>query len=133
MHTEFVVGGPPISNQSPGASLIAWRARVATAARAAWVSPPLTTPVRVTIINFHAGARPSLDVDNMSKPILDVMNGLAYVDDRQVRQAELVHLGLLTPLVVAGASRPLVDAARAGVEFVYIRVDRTLDPYPLPR
>jgi hypothetical protein len=133
MHTEFVVGGPPISNQSPGPTLIAWRARVAAAARVAWVSPPLATPVRVTIINFHAGSRPSLDVDNMSKPVLDVMNGLVYLDDRQVWQAELVHLALLTPLVVAGAPKPLVDAARAGVEFVYIRVERTLAPYPLPR
>src|SRR5207237_552775 len=37
--------------------------------------------------HFHVGEKPPLDVDNMSKPIHDVMNKLVYEDDRQIRQA----------------------------------------------
>ena len=137
MHVEFVLPGPPISNQQSTArgkaNLARWRAQVESAARVAWVRPPLASAVRVTLINFHLADKPPVDVDNMSKPVRDAMNGLVYVDDRQVRQAEIVHLRLTTPIVVPGTSRVLVDAVWAGIEFVYVRVAEPLDPYPLPR
>jgi hypothetical protein len=133
MHTEFVVQGRPISNQSPGPNLTAWRIRVVAAAAAAWGRPILATPVRVTLINFHARRTPSVDVDNMSKPIHDAMSGIVYADDRLVRQAEIVHLHIATPMMFAGVSRILVGAVQAGLDFVYVRVGDPIDPYPLPR
>ena len=134
MHVEFAVDGPPISNQSKGLALPAWRTKVDVAARLAWAGrSPLSTPVRVTIINFHAAMKPGVDVDNMSKPIHDVMNGVVYDDDRLITQAEIVHLWIELPLVFRGVSRVLVNAVQAGPEFVYVRVADPLNPYPLPR
>lgn len=81
LYLEFVVAGPPISNQQSSqqgrANLAAWRATIAGAAAQAWPNPPLTIELRAVIINFYAGNEPSLDTDNMSKPILDEMQEIA--------------------------------------------------------
>jgi hypothetical protein len=77
VYLEFVVQGPPISNQQSTAkgraTLMAWKATIAAAVAANWMGQELTAPLKATIINFHSGSSPSLDVDNMSKPIFDEM------------------------------------------------------------
>ena len=96
VHLEFVVLGPPISNQQTTpqgkANLAAWRATVAGAAQSLWASQMLTGMLKAIVINFHSGKKPSVDVDNMSKPILDVLENIVYRNDRQIRQAQITHL-----------------------------------------
>jgi hypothetical protein len=133
MHLEFVVPGPPISNQSPGLNLTNWRAAVLAEANSRWNNPPLMGNIKVILINFHMGNKPSVDIDNMSKPILDVMQELVYEDDRQIRQAEISHVRIDAPFVVVGASRLLVAAIQAGDQFVYVRIEDPVDPFPLPK
>lgn len=137
MHLEYVVLGPPISNQQSTptgkANLAAWRAAVKAEAQRLWAKPPLTGKLKAILINFHAGDKPSVDVDNMSKPIHDVMNKLVYADDRQITQAEITHLRIDGPMVVAGVSKVLVDAVQAGKQFVYVRLEDAVHPFPLPK
>jgi len=137
MHLEFVVLGPPISNQqsTPNgkANLIAWRATIAGAAGPLWAKPLLTTNLKAIIINFYAGNKPSVDVDNMSKPILDEMQKIVYDDDRQIVQAEITHVKIGSAFPIVGASKILVDAIRAGAQFVYVRLEDPADPFPLPK
>jgi Holliday junction resolvase RusA-like endonuclease len=106
---------------------------VVAAARTAWGKSLLFGKVKVTIINFHSGTRPSVDVDNMSKPIHDVMNRVVYGDDRQIRQAAITHLRIDEPMIVNGVSKILVDAVRIGSQFVYVRVEDAVEPFPLPK
>jgi Holliday junction resolvase RusA-like endonuclease len=74
MHLEYVVVGIPISNQSTGSlALQTWRTAVEAEAKKNWTGVPLTGKLKAVIINFHTGDKPSVDLDNMSKPILDVM------------------------------------------------------------
>lgn len=84
--------GPPVSNLSPGPNLTTWRASIAGAATLNWPNPPLTGDLKAIIINFFVGNKPSVDVDNMAKPILDEMQNIVYRDDRQIVQAEITHL-----------------------------------------
>lgn len=134
MHLEYVVGGVPISNQSAGSpALLAWRTAVEAEVKKNWKEVPLSGRLNVVIINFHAGEKPSLDLDNMSKPILDVMQQVVYDDDRQIRQTELTHVRIDAPFVFVGASKLIAAAVQAGNEFVYVRVDNAVDPYPLPK
>jgi hypothetical protein len=93
----------------------------------------LTGNLKAVIINFHTGDKPSLDLDNMSKPILDVMQKIVYDDDRQIRQAELAHVRIDAPFVFVGASKLIVAAVQAGNEFVYVRIEDAVDPFPLPK
>ncbi len=137
VHLEFVVLGPPISNQQSTpqgrANLTTWRATVAGEAQNLWTSSMLMGALKAVIINFHGGNKPSVDVDNMSKPILDVMQNIVYGDDRQIRQAQITHLEIGTPFSIVGVSKVIVDAIQAGNQFVYVRIEDPVDPYPLPR
>jgi Holliday junction resolvase RusA-like endonuclease len=133
MHLEFVVVGIPISNQSTPLTFQAWRATVETEAKKNWTKPPLTGKLKAVIINFHTGDKPSLDVDNMSKPILDVIQKIVYDDDRQIRQVEIAHVRIDAPFVFVGVSRLIVAAVQAGNEFVYVRIEDPVDPFPLPK
>jgi Holliday junction resolvase RusA-like endonuclease len=137
MHLEFVVAGPPVSNQQSSpqgrANLAAWRATIAGAAALAWPNPPLTIELKAIIINFYAGNEPSLDTDNMSKPILDEMQGIAYDDDRQIVQAELTHARLGAAYQIGGVRPIIVNALQAQAQFVYVRIEDPVNPFPLPK
>jgi Holliday junction resolvase RusA-like endonuclease len=133
MHLEFLVPGPPISNQSQGPNLQTWRATIAAEAKKQWNKPVLTNKLKAIIINFHAGDKPSVDVDNMSKPILDELQTIVYGDDRQIRQAEITHVKIGDPFVFVGVSKILVSAIQAGQQFVYVRIEDPVEPFPLPK
>lgn len=98
-----------------------------------WPASPLLGTLKAIVINFHRGDKPSLDVDNMSKPILDAMQTLVYDDDRQIRQCEITHVRIDAPFVFVGASKVLVFAIQAGEQFVYVRIEDTVTPFPLPK
>lgn len=137
-HLEFVVPGPPISNQQSSdqgrANLEAWRAVINGISNPLWgPRQMLTGDLKAIIINFFAGNRPSVDLDNMSKPILDEMQMLVYENDRQIRQAHLSHVNITAPFSIAGASAALVQAIQQGSQFVYVRIEDPDQPLPLPR
>jgi Holliday junction resolvase RusA-like endonuclease len=137
MHLEFVVAGPPISNQQSTqqgrANLASWKATIAGAATLAWPNAPLTIELKAIIINFYAGSEPSVDTDNMSKPILDVMQGIAYLDDRQIIQAELTHARLAGAYQIGGVRPIIVNELQAQAQFVYVRIEDPVNPFPLPK
>ncbi len=137
VYLEFVVLGPPISNQQSTPkgklNLTVWRATVAGQAQNQWTSPVLSGPLKAIIINFHDGNSPSVDVDNMSKPIFDVMQSIVYIDDRQIRQAQITHLEIGAPFSIVGVSKIIVNAIQAGTQFVYVRIEDPADPFPLPK
>jgi Holliday junction resolvase RusA-like endonuclease len=137
VHLEFVVLGPPISNQQSTpqgkANLTTWRATVAGEAQNQWAKPILMGELKAIIINFFTGNKPSVDVDNMSKPILDVLQQIVYDDDRQIRQAEITHLNIGAPYAIVGVSKHIVSALQAGTQFVYVRLEDPADPFPLPK
>ena len=137
MHLEFVVLGPPISNQQSTlagkANLAAWRAAVRGRAQRKWPKPWLAGELKAIIINFYSGAEPPLDLDNMAKPILDAMQSIVYRNDRQVTQAEISHLRIDAAFPVVGVRRVLLNALRTGEEFVYVRLEDPANPFPLPR
>jgi Holliday junction resolvase RusA-like endonuclease len=137
MYLDFVVLGPPISNQQSTpqgrANLAAWRATIAGAATLAWPNAPLPIELKAVIINFYAGNEPSVDTDNMSKPILDQLQGIAYVNDRQVVQAELTHARLGGAYQIGGVRPVIVNSLQAQAQFVYVRIEDPVNPFLLPK
>jgi Holliday junction resolvase RusA-like endonuclease len=89
--------------------------------------------LKAVIINFYAGNKPTVDVDNMSKPILDEMQKVVYANDRQIVQAEIIHLNIASAVSIAGVSKILVTALQAGLQFVYVRIEDPVDPFALPK
>lgn len=128
---ECVVPGVPASLQGSSRKRSDWRARVAEAAFQRWPSgrPPATEQLAATMIFFHTGQ--AVDVDNMLKPTLDGLEGIAYDDDRRVvqvnaRRADLeegLRLRSASSLLVAALSTALAD----GQPFVYVRLSMLPD------
>jgi hypothetical protein len=134
MHLEFVVVGIPVSNQSTNkTNLAAWRATVKAEAQKVWANPPLLGELKAVIINFFDTTKPPLDLDNMSKPILDTMQKLVYKNDRQIRQVEITHVKINAAFQFVGASKIIVTSVQAGNQFVYVRIEDPIDPFPLPK
>jgi len=132
---EFTVLGPPISHQTRDrANLQIWKDIIEQAARSKWGQlPPLTGNLKCTIINFHEGERASLDDDNMVKPIRDAMNGLVYIDDRQITYSETIQVSINAPIKIRKGSLELLSAYSVGEEFLYIRLDDAPDFIQLPQ
>jgi crossover junction endodeoxyribonuclease RusA len=123
---EFCIDGPPVSQQANStARLREWKQRVRSAAERAIsrLGPPYTGPVRLTIQHFYDGEKPILDGDNMLKPIQDALQGLVYVNDRQVRSSECDQLKIDRPFSMPGVSAVLALSLIEGREFVHIKVD----------
>lgn len=120
---EFQLPGPAISAQTRNRRLLReWSARVAEAARAAWPVNrlPMTGDVEVAISEFSEAA--TRDRDNMAKPILDTMQGLAYENDRQVKSVHVEWCDIAGAYVVRYMSPIVAAALVAGREFLWIRV-----------
>jgi len=123
---DCAVPGVPASLQGSSRKRADWRTRVASAALSRWPAdePPLAVPLALTVAFLHSGE--PVDVDNMLKPTLDGLIGIAYDDDDRLDQV----LGLRRDLregwraarvsaVLAGA---LVQATIGGRPFVYLRL-----------
>lgn len=119
---DFCVDGPPISQQAKGASKQRWKDKVLAAAQAVWPTgnPPINTPVFVRITYYFEGAR--LDVDNMVKPMLDALNGLAYPDDNLVCDSTARARDINGSFRVRGLSPHLATAFAKGTEFLHVEI-----------
>jgi len=70
---------------------LAYKETVGWAAKSEKI-PLLHTDVHVTArAHLHVGSR-DMDVDNLGKSVLDSLNGIAYVDDRQVTKLTVEKL-----------------------------------------
>lgn len=131
---EFTVVGPPVSHQTRDpANLRQWKQKVRRAADKLWPAPPVTSPVKLVLMNFHEGPQAPLDDDNMAKPIRDALNGLVYVDDRQITHAEHAQACIDEYFQVRGVSRVILEAFHKGEEFVYVRIEEAPNHTPLPK
>jgi crossover junction endodeoxyribonuclease RusA len=120
---EFVVRATPVSQQARRSkNLQAWRDRVSIAARRAMNSgaPWNDHPLLVTIIHFHEETK--MDVDNLPKPILDAMKGIAYVDDGQIQELTIRRHSIYDDLGFYTISQMILAELVAGREFVYISI-----------
>jgi crossover junction endodeoxyribonuclease RusA len=134
VHLEFVLPGPPVSYQTNDkANLKVWQRTVKAEAAKAWSKPPLTGKLKFLLINFHEGDKPTMDDDNRVKPIRDALNKFVYVDDRQIRYSETIHVPIDDPMKIRSASTSLLAAFSKGSEFLYVRIEDAPAVIQLPR
>lgn len=82
-------------------------------------------PLSLTLYYFPAATMEG-DVDNIVKPVMDALIGIAYLDDRDVERVlvQKFEPGLAWEFI--DPSRQLVSALNAALPIVYIRVDDDL-------
>jgi crossover junction endodeoxyribonuclease RusA len=59
----------------------------------------------------------------MVKPIRDALNKFVYLDDRQIRYSETLHVPIDDPIKIRGGSAIVLAAYSLGTEFQYVRVE----------
>src|SRR5881396_1664005 len=122
---EFIVQGTPISSGASGKSKAKWRAKVAAAATATLSADHAVPvdPVRATVVYFYVDT--DLDLDNILKPILDSLNGLAYIDDFQVANIVAAKRDVAGSYLLADVSPVVVEqlAAAESNDFVFVTID----------
>jgi crossover junction endodeoxyribonuclease RusA len=97
MEIEFVVNGEPRPKQSfrstgggrgyTPARIKAWQAEVGWAAQQAMRTSKINEPFDGNVLvdlTFYLGDNRRVDGDNLSKGVLDGLNGICWNDDRQV-------------------------------------------------
>jgi crossover junction endodeoxyribonuclease RusA len=103
-----------------------WRERVAASARLTWPAdkPPFPGNVDLTVTYYQMGNWRG-DNDNMVKPIEDALQGIAYLDDRQVRNHSGKRRNLKGKYTVHRISLVLAYAFASGPEFLHVRVEQS--------
>ncbi|MCU0490813.1 MAG: RusA family crossover junction endodeoxyribonuclease [Chloroflexaceae bacterium] len=132
---EFIVAGPPVSHQTRHATrLRAWQQTVRSAAEQRWPAgtPPLTQHLKLMVTYYHDGVMVRMDNDNMVKPIQDALNGLVYVDDRQITDTYVRKTDLNGSFRVRGMSPVLAEGFCRGNESLHVRIDAAPDHEELP-
>jgi len=121
---EFTVDGLPVSQQARRRQLVReWTQDVRGAAEGEWSGQsPVTEELIVTITYFY-DSKP-IDVDNIPKPILDALKGVAFVDDNQITDLICRKRDMNTDLQVQHFSTVLDEAFDRSTPFVHIIVDR---------
>ena len=93
-----------------------WTRQVQNVAATRWdTASPFVGEVMVTITYLYEGA--SLDVDNISKPILDALKGLVYSDDAQVSDLLCRKRDLNGDLRIQNPSSVLMETLRHSDSF----------------
>lgn len=128
---EFFVPATPISLGASSASRERWKAEVAVCARRrisqitelSWLDE---RPLSAFLYYFSAVPMEG-DIDNIVKPILDALIGVAYPNDRVI---ERVLVQKFEPDVDWSFDKPseiLVQALETSAPVVYIRLDDDLE------
>ena len=122
---RLVVPGKPESFRTKRA--VSYKKRVRQMAQNVFALP-LLGRVHVFLDYFHTRRR-RMDMDNLSKCILDALTGVAYLDDRQVFLQSSVDHDLTSVTRISGCVdlvKPLADFE----EYVFVRIRDQEKPRP---
>jgi len=124
---EVCVHGRPVSAQSANRNALRdWKQVVAESVRRAWVwNGPLSEDVLLDVVYYAEGV--SGDLDNLLKPIQDALQGIAYNDDKQVRELKGARRDIDASYKVRFMPLVLGAAFADGRPFIHIRLWRSLE------
>ena len=114
----------PVSQQTRRRSRYnQWIQDVQSYARQQWPlgEEPFNRSVKVTITYYHENRR--VDVDNLAKPILDALEGVAYEDDSQVTDLLCQKRNLASEFTITISSGVLLNALLIGGGFLHIQIE----------
>ncbi len=94
---------------------------MADAARRHFGSPLSDEDLGITITFFY-NSMPDFDTDNVSKPICDALEGVAYHDDHQLMERQVRRRDINGSFHIKGVDPAIAVAIAEGEEFVAIEV-----------
>ncbi len=130
---EFVIEGPPVSQQTRRrARRQAWVEAIRARIRGSWPAdePPVESALLVSLSYLFIEV--AVDLDNVAKPFLDALKGIAYQDDGQVTDLILRKRSLSATLEVENPSELLATSIEAGREFLHVTLQEAPAQEVLP-
>src|SRR5262245_60159252 len=79
-------------------------------------------PLCISTMHFYESA-PTMDIDNIPKPITDALKGLVYLDDEQVTDVLCRKRNLIGHLRLENPSGVLAEGLSRGSQFLDIAVE----------
>ncbi len=119
----IIVQGTPVSVNASSAKKAAWRRKVKKHARQCCRTLWKFKDLRVKVQFFQDGSR-QRDTDNISKPVCDALQGIAYDNDSQIVQRHAEQKNIRGPYEIVGVNRKIIDAIVKGKEFIAITIER---------
>jgi len=119
---EFLLPRRPLSHQAKDSSnKTAWKDYVYGRAFSVWKQKPIKSgTLKFTVVYLCEDDPP--DINNIIKPIQDVLSTLVYSDDSLIWDVT-GHMRLLSqPIDIIGLPDMLSEAVIAGTECVYVRI-----------
>ncbi len=119
---EFLIRKRPLSQQAKHNRLRQWKEFVKAEAMRYWnpAHLPADSPVCITLVYLYDEA--AGDVDNIIKPIVDALIGLAYLDDAVVTDVIGRKRQLGGTFDLTRASPVLIEGFEYGNVFVYVHI-----------
>ncbi|NJK73940.1 MAG: RusA family crossover junction endodeoxyribonuclease [Oscillatoriales cyanobacterium RU_3_3] len=130
----FIITGKPVSLQiNNRAKLQEWKSKVRETAVEALPIGMKATSEGVQVIITHYCITQTSDLDNIVKPIVDSMNSIVYIDDRQVTDLTVKRRKFKEFADLTAISPSIAEALSAGEEFIYVKIDQPTHPMELDR
>ena len=120
----IVIPGKAVSFRSPKSS--EYKNIIHDAAERLFPKPIKGDYVEVRLDYFHMSRR-RMDMDNIAKCVLDALNGVAYVDDRQVRLQAATAYSLTSVVYIANGIVDLIKPLAQYKEYLFIRIREVHD------
>jgi hypothetical protein len=118
---SFIVHGTPVSVNSSRKKRGPWIQKVQDEAVKHFRVPLDYDDILIKIRFFYTGIT-RLDSDNILKPICDALNGIAYIDDNQIRRHEVEKSSLMDAYRILRAPKEVAIALTIEENFVWIRL-----------
>lgn len=119
----IVVRGRPVSINASSRAKTIWKSKVAMAANKVCMRP-LTDMDLLTTITFFYAAFPDFDTDNVSKPIIDALIGIAYGDDKQISGCHIYRRNIKGQFTLQNPDLRVTNAIADGEDFVCITISK---------
>ena len=121
---RIVVPGKAISFRSPKAKK--YKNIIHDTAKRIILNPIIGDTVEVRLDYFHMNKR-RMDMDNIAKCVLDALNGIAYVDDRQVILQSSTAYSLASIVNIENGIVDLIKPLAQYKEYLFIRIRNVPD------
>jgi len=115
---RFAIPGPAVSFRSPKAN--AYKLYIRKVAKNI-IKKPIIGPVEVRIDYFHYSPR-KMDMDNISKCVMDALNGIAYKDDKQAQLQSSQAYNVSTRVILTEGPVDIIKPLQEYAEYLFIRV-----------
>ncbi len=123
---RIIVPGRAVSFRSPKSKT--YKAIVRDVAKQIFTKPIAGDIVEVRLDYFHLSTR-RMDMDNIAKCVLDALNGVAYIDDRQVRLQTAAAHSLASVVFIPQGVVDLVKPLAQYKEYLFVRIREARHPF----